>query len=480
MRKIYWYVTAYLKKHGFIVGISLLIAVLVFWFIIPPVVDSLAVQSRHYVGVIGEYTLADLPDEVEQQISIGLTTIAEDGSAAPGLAERWTIEQDGTTYRFVLKNNVFWQDGTPVTPGDVQYSFPDVERIVTPNDIVFKLPDAYAPFPTTVSQPLLKSGEIKQLFFFTKPSVVGIGAYRITGYRTRGSALDELIVDGNQERYIYRFYQTEEDAVTAFRRGEVDTVPGLARKFDVYDWQTTTVEEKLNFSQYVAIFFNTQSPLFTKNVRQALSYALPKPTGDQRALGPINPQSWAYLPGGKTYEQDWERGSERILDELPGEPLSIDLTTTNLFADEAEEIKQTWEEFGQKVYDDCQASSAITEKERCENAKISVQIRIQSFPDTSNFEALLIGQRTPPDPDQYSMWHSGESTNFTGYKNTRIDNLLEKGRQTYDQRERTEIYQEFQQFFLEDPPAIFLHYLWNYELQRKSALEYKPESKFIN
>lgn len=474
MRKVYWYVTAYLKKHGFIVGISLLIAVLIFWFIIPPVVDSLAVQTRHYIGIIGEYTLTDLPDEVENKISIGLTDIAEDGSAEPALAERWTIEQDGTTYRFVLKNNIYWQDGSLVTPADIQYQFQDVERIVTPNDIVFKLPDAYAPFPTTVSQPLLKAGEITEYFFIKKPSVVGIGPFRITGYSSNGSRLRELIVDGNQERFVYRFYQTEEDAVTAFQRGEVDTVPALARQFDVFNWETVTVDNTLNFSQYVAVFFNTQSPKFTKNIRQALSYALEKPTGEVRALGPLSPLSWAYLPGGKTYEQDWARGSERILDELPAEPLNIELATTNLFSDEAENIKKTWEEFGQKVYTDCQNSSTITEKERCENAKIIVTIRIQSFPDTANFEALLIGQRTPPDPDQYSMWHSNESTNFTGYKNTRIDNLLEKGRQTYDQRERTEIYQEFQQFFLEDPPAIFLHYLSNYELQRKSSEEFIP------
>ena len=466
MRKVYWYVTAYLKKHGFIVGLSLLIGVLIFWFIIPPVVDTMAVQRRNYVGIIGEYSLADLPDEVERQISIGLTTISEDGSPAPGLAERWSIEQDGTTYRFVLKQNIYWQDGTLVTPSDIHYSLSDVSVVVTPNDIVYKLPGAYAPFPTTVSKPILKQGELTEYFFFKKPTTIGIGAYKITDYSRRGSRLKELIVDGNQERFVYRFYQTEEDAITAFKRGEVDTVPALARSFDVYDWETVKVDKTLNVNQYAAIFFNTRSPKFTKNIRQALSYALEKQTGEERALGPISPLSWAYLPGGKTYEQDWNRGSERLLDELPTEPLNIELTTTNLFTAEAEKIKQTWEEFGGHVYQNCLKSSAITEKERCENAKIAVTIKVQSFPDTSNFESLLIGQVTPADPDQYSIWHSGESTNFTGYKNTRIDNLLEKGRQTYDQQERTEIYQEFQQFFLEDPPAIFLHHLWNYKLQR--------------
>lgn len=388
----------------------------------------------------------------------------------PALAERWTVEQDGTTYRFLLKKNILWQDGTTVTPQDIQYQFPEVETIITPNDIVFKLPSPFAPFPTSVSQPLFKQGTLKGPLFVTRPTILGIGPYQITNYIRSGNRLKELVVDGEGERYIYRFYQTEDDAIIAFKRGEVDTLPNLSREYDVYQWPNVTVEREINLNQYLALFFNTRNPKFNKGVRQALSYALDKKQGDERTIGPISPLSWAYLSGGKTYDKDWERGSERLLSEPPGEPLHIEIMTSTLFAKEAEEVKATWEAFGQKVSEDCRKSSAIKDKSICENTKITVAIRINNFPDTSNFETLLVGQQIPSDPDQYSLWHSNENTNFTGYKNTRIDNLLEKGRQTYDQQERTEIYQEFQQFFLEDPPAIFLHYLPNYSLNRKNRL----------
>jgi peptide/nickel transport system substrate-binding protein len=79
---------------------------------------------------------------------------------------------------------------------------------------------------------------------------------------------------------------------------------------------------------------------------------------------------------------------------------------------------------------------------------------------------LLLGQEIPIDPDQYVMWHSSQATNFTNYKNTRIDSLLEKGRQTTEIAERRTIYQEFQQYLLEDPPAIFLKYLDNISIAR--------------
>jgi len=97
---------------------------------------------------------------------------------------------------------------------------------------------------------------------------------------------------------------------------------------------------------------------------------------------------------------------------------------------------------------------------------INLRIKISNFPDTNNFQLLLMGQSIPTDPDQYFMWHSTQATNFTRYKNTRIDSLLERGRQTIDTEERKSIYQEFQQFLLEDPPAVFLRYLERFSIAR--------------
>ncbi|MFZ1721254.1 MAG: hypothetical protein WAU07_01995, partial [Microgenomates group bacterium] len=197
------------------------------------------------------------------------------------------------------------------------------------------------------------------------------------------------------------------------------------------------------------------------------SYATEKPDGERRRYGPIDPDSWAYLTGVKTYDYDLERGIERILDELPAQPLNVTLTTTSLFEGEAEAFKQQWESFGREAYQRCLSSGSIDDKSFCPNVQISITIKVTNFPDTSDFELLLIGQETPADPDQYHLWHSEQSTNFTGYKNIRIDSLLENGRQIFDQRERTEQYQEFQQFFLEDAPAIFVRHLETYSVTRK-------------
>lgn len=467
MRKAYWYASAYIKKHGLVFLVSIVLAVIFFSFFISSVINIIEKKDREYIGVVGEYALPDLPLQIKEQVSAGLTTIKEDGSVSPLLAERWTVEQEGQTYRFLIKKDITWQDGKTVFPQDIHYRFNDVETITTPNDIVFKLPDAYAPFPSIVSEPLLRTEKETRFFFFSRLKFIGIGENSITSYKTKGANFEEVTVESNSKKYIYRFYLTEQDAILAFKRGEVDVLPDLSRKYDIMEWENTTTSTQQNTDRYVAVFFNIRNGIFQKNIRQALAYATKIPEDKEAAFGPIDPKSWAYLAGAKQYEHDIQRASDRLLDEVPGEPLNLELTTTTEFEEIADSIKSQWEELGKVAVEACNTSKEIKDKASCQNLNIKVSVRVSNFPDTTNFQLLLLGQEIPTDPDQYDLWHSDRQTNITGYKNTRIDNLLEKGRKTFDQQQRKEIYQEFQQFFLEDAPAIFLYYLESYEVRRE-------------
>lgn len=472
-RKYYWYLSAFLRKHGTLLLISVVGASVFFSLFIPNVANRLETKPRRYIGMVGSYTLQTLPQTIQEKISAGLTTVEDDGSVSPAVAARWSVEDDGKTYRFVIKDNLVWQDGKPLQPSDIGYSFKDVETITTQNDVVFKLPDSYIPFPTIVSQPLFRSTSEPYLFLFRREKIIGLGTHQVLSFTKESQRLQqserltELVLDSDQERLIYRFYPTEDTAVAAFKRGEVDTLTDLTAPHDVADWPTTTITQRLHPERYLAVFFNLNDPKFAKNIRQALSYALEKPSGALRAIGPISPLSWAYLEGGKTYDYDLERATERILSALPEQTLTFELLTTPSFEAKAEQIKQQWESFGDQAVTACQADDSIKDKSGCDHLDIQVQIRITNFPDTTNFESLLIGQESPADPDQYYFWHSEQSTNFTHYKNTRIDSLLEKGRQVGELQERKAVYQEFQQFLLEDAPAVFLEHLSSFDISRK-------------
>ncbi|OGJ37331.1 MAG: hypothetical protein A2383_01520 [Candidatus Pacebacteria bacterium RIFOXYB1_FULL_39_46] len=467
MRRFYWYLTAYARKHGWVFLASLLGAIIIFSLIIPLIASKVTIKSKEYIGILGSYTLTTLPSEIKKQLSLGLTEVAENKEVSPLLAQRWVVEDDGKRYRFVLRQDLEWQDGKSLRPEDVQYQFVDVETISTPNDVVFELPEAFAPFPSVVSEPLFRQISQRYFWFFSRPMLIGIGPNKVTNYTRQGNRLTELVVETPKKNFVYRFYLTEADMIYAFKRGEVDVLPDLSNPEDLVSWPNVEIIPHLNTQRYLAVFFNMADPLMSENVRQALSYALDNPPNETQALGPIDPHSWAYLESAKPYDKDLDRAVEQLLSNIPAQPMELTLTTTEIFTDKAEAIKADWEELGERAEAECQTSKAITDKEQCALVKIKVSLKVSNFPDTSNFQLLLIGQESSVDPDQYFLWHSEQPTNFTHYKNTRIDALLERGRKTLDQQERTVIYQEFQQFLLEDPPAIFLEHLYSFEVRRK-------------
>src|SRR5260370_627134 len=67
--------------------------------------------------------------EAMELIFAGLVEIDPDGHAVPGLAEAWSVTDDGRTYRFVLRRGVSMHDGAELTADDVVRS---VERALDP------------------------------------------------------------------------------------------------------------------------------------------------------------------------------------------------------------------------------------------------------------------------------------------------------------------------------------------------------------
>jgi peptide/nickel transport system substrate-binding protein len=75
-----------------------------------------------------------------------------------------------------------------------------------------------------------------------------------------------------------------------------------------------------------------------------------------------------------------------------------------------------------------------------------------------DYDAVLIWWTTPPDPDQYAFYATGQDNNHVRYSNARVDSLLSAGRATLDTTRRREIYRQFQRLELEDPPVLVLFY----------------------
>jgi ABC-type dipeptide transport system, periplasmic component len=67
------------------------------------------------------FTISDL--DVLQLIFNTLVEVNASGLPAPGLAQSWTVSNNGMTYTFNLYHNITWQDGKPLTAQDVVFTF---------------------------------------------------------------------------------------------------------------------------------------------------------------------------------------------------------------------------------------------------------------------------------------------------------------------------------------------------------------------
>ncbi len=64
-----------------------------------------------------------------RELFVGLLQVGEEGKPVPGIAASWHLEDDGCTYSFMLRPNVYFHHGRQVEAQDVKYS---LERLIRP------------------------------------------------------------------------------------------------------------------------------------------------------------------------------------------------------------------------------------------------------------------------------------------------------------------------------------------------------------
>ena len=184
----------------------------------------------------------------------GLIEWAELQSFEPGLAESWTVSDDGLVWTFKIREGVTFHDGTPMTAEDVAWSLNFLmEGMVPPLELyVTGFEEVVALDPTTVqitlSEPtaLMTTGRLHYAWIlprsvwegmtyddimeFEDPAAaIGTGPYMLTEY-----VEDEyLIADAHEnyyrgkpaiDRIVIQQYATEDAMVQALLAGEVDLI----------------------------------------------------------------------------------------------------------------------------------------------------------------------------------------------------------------------------------------------------------------
>ncbi|MBA3061151.1 MAG: peptide-binding protein, partial [Nitrospirae bacterium] len=243
-----------------------------------------------------------------------------------------------------------------------------------------------------------------------------------------------------------------------------------------YTKQTNTDFFKNNFQKfrypvfaYTYMGFNLKHPFFQdKRVRQAIAYAIDKSEIidvvlfglGSPATGPYVPNTWPYNPNVKRYEYNPEKAKE-LLKEAGWEDTDGD----GLLDKDGIPFRFTiFTNMGNTL----RKNAATIIQWRLAKIGIKVEIRalewstfINEFIDKRRFEAVILGWQIGLDPDQYDIWHSSKTKekefNFISYNNPEVDELLEKGRRTFNIEERKKAYFRIQEILAEELPYLFLY-----------------------
>ncbi|WP_340110097.1 ABC transporter substrate-binding protein [Pikeienuella sp. HZG-20] len=295
-----------------------------------------AAEQTVVIGVQQEPTTLDptadatasIDGMMTQNVFESLTTVLESGEPAPGLAERWTISDDGLTYTFHLVKGATFHDGSAFDAEDVKFSFERAmaEDSVNPTKSFFKPIAAVTVIdPATVE---IKLSEKDAFFLFNmaqgdasivapetaatnKTDPVGTGPFKFESWK-RG---DRLILARNEayrradevalDRVEFRFISEPAAASAALLAEELDAFPGfpapeLLPQFEA-DPRFNVVVGSTEGEVILAIN-NSKPPFDDIRVRRAINYALNRDEIIEGAMyGRATPIGSFYPPHGPAY-----------------------------------------------------------------------------------------------------------------------------------------------------------------------------------
>ena len=429
----------------------------------------------------------------------GLVKYDKDMNIVGDLAQSWEISRDGLSITFHLRKGVSWHDGRPFTAADVLYTY---QVTVDP-----KTPTAYAgdfqkvknarilddyTFRVTYDKPfapaliswasailprhLLAGQDITKNPLSRHP--IGTGPYRFKEWVPG----QKIVLVSNENYFEGRPYldgritRIIPDTATMFLELRAQNIGMMGLTPLQYTRQTENnlFREKFNKYRYLAfaytyLGYNLKNPLFAdRRVRQAISHAIRKDeiiSGvllglGKPATGPYKPGTWAYNDKVKIYQYDPTRARELLKQAGWADANGDGVLDKDGRSFEFEILTNQGNETRQKCAEIIQRQL----KEVGIAAKIRVvewSAFVTHFINKRRFDAAILGWTIPPDPDAYDVWHSSktapEELNFVSYSNPEADEMLEKGRSTFNPDERKKYYDRFQEILAEDQPYTFLY-----------------------
>ncbi|MGN4754092.1 ABC transporter substrate-binding protein [Bacillus cereus group sp. MYBK220-1] len=476
--------------------------------------DTLVVGISKPGGVFLPYFQQNGWDgNVTSVIFASLVSTDKQGKPIPELAEKWDVSSDQLTYTFHLRKDLKFSDGSPLTADDVAFTLTllhdkayegevDISQYAVKGGKEYKEGKATSIEGIQVVDPQtikITTEKVNSQAIFVLGGTVLSKAYYGKDYK-QNTSLDylkdlygkplaagpykfEKYIPGQEVRFVanenyyagkpkiqnFIYKITSGDTkLQLFQTGEVDhtglgTGDEVIEQAKALEFANIQIETAPSFSY---IYMNNNKPyLKDKKVRQALIYGLDRKKYVDTALKgygtvanvPIHPTSWAYTEEGvNKYEYDKEK-AKKLLDEA-GWKVGSD----GIREKDGQKLKLSY--FGPSSAKDSDLLIPIAK----ENYK---EIGVEFNPEFMDFNTMLskvnkgdydlasVSTPITSDPSETAgEYLSTANETSLGYKNAKVDELIQKGIETVDIEKRKPIYKELYKELSDDPPVILLNY----------------------
>lgn len=421
----------------------------------------------------------------------------------PFLAESYEILPDKLTYRFTLRKDIRFSDGTPITADDVIFSYNTVMNPGVDSDhlksylkrikSVRKVDDRTVEF--VFHEPYFKALEVAGAFFEIIPRhiykfdkaddynnrtrlLVGSGPYVFEEKNWENGQQITLVRNENYwgqrptfDRIVYRFIPNPQAALQSFQDGQLDSISPLPEQYVRFENDPSFREyTKYAFpvpnSGYRFMAYNLKRPVFKdKLTRQALTMLLDREAIIQQIqmglaspiTGPFPPmveqsakdiQAWPYDPDAaqkKLAEAGWKRNARGVL-ERDGTEFKFNLMIPAQNANYEQHAAYVKEQF----------------------RKAGIDVAIQPFEwsvmvkrlDERDFDATMLNWTGSIEGDPTQIWHSASIANrghnFISFNSPEADALIEQAVRELDEKKRMALWHKFHRLLHEEQPYTFL------------------------
>lgn len=444
------------------------------------------------------------------QLFNSLVLLDDELNVQPDIAKSWKISEDGKTYDFYLRNDVYFhkhknfgKDSTRlVNAADFEYSFKRLtsEKLASPGAWIFQYVESFQaindsvfqmklqkPFPAFIGLLSMKYASVvpkevtedNSIDFRTNP--VGTGPFQFKRWEEnvklvlrKNPLYFEKDENGNQLPYLeavaINFLPDKQSAFLQFIQGKLDFINGLDPSYKD-DLLTSKGELQTKYADKVKLltgpYLNSEylgfrmdgddAVIKDKRIRQALNIGFDREKmlvylrngmGSSKVSG-IIPEG---LPGySKTnlVKYDVNKAKELVLSYTKDNKRKpkVMLTTNSTYVDISEYLQREWQKIGIDVQVDVTPPATLRQSMATGKVGFFRGSWIADYPDAENYLSLFASNNFAPN-----------GPNYTHFKNSTFDNLYSKSFQETNIDVRKEYYEKMDAIIQDEIPVIVLFY----------------------